>query len=712
MESDSIPFTRDLVLVGGGHTHALVLKSWAMKPLPGTRVTLINPGPTAPYSGMLPGHIAGHYTRAALDIDLVRLARRCGARLVLARACGIDPGARRIRVEGRPDIRFDVAAIDVGITSAMPDLPGFADHAVPAKPLGPFASAWAAFRTGTGPARIVVIGGGVAGAELAMAMAHAMRSDARTAEVTVLDRGEAFTALGVRTARALRAALRRNGVQLIERVAPARITEGRVKLDDGRVLEADFITGAAGARPHPWLGDSGLTDTEGFIPVDDRLRSRDPAIFAVGDCAAMTYAPRPKAGVYAVRQAPVLFNNLRCALSETGGQRPYRPQRDYLKLISLGEKSAMAERFGMAFSGPLLWRWKDHIDRTFMDQFDKLGPAAPPALPWPRAAGSEAAQGGTPMCGGCGSKIGAPALQRALGGLEAPGLGDDAAILETGGTQQVISTDHLRAMVEDPVTMTRIAAVHALGDIWAMGAEPQAALASIILPRQSPDLAERALTEIMQTAHDVMQAAGADIVGGHSTQGDALTIGFTVTGLCRTAPLTLAGAEPGQSLILTKPIGSGVIMAAEMQARAQGADVAAALDLMAQPQGKAAAILSGASAMTDVTGFGLAGHLRALCTASDVGARIDMGAVPLMPGALPLSQQGIRSTLYPENRAGFETLPDDPRTALLHDPQTGGGLLAATGGDAGALVTRLQDEGFEAAVIGQLTDRPGQIEIA
>src|SRR6056297_3082474 len=94
MHTSSLPLTRDLVLIGGGHTHALVLRKWGMAPLPGARLTLINPGPTAPYSGMLPGHIAGHYTREELDIDLVRLARFAGARLVLARATDIDPQAQ------------------------------------------------------------------------------------------------------------------------------------------------------------------------------------------------------------------------------------------------------------------------------------------------------------------------------------------------------------------------------------------------------------------------------------------------------------------------------------------------------------------------------------------------------------------------------------------------------------------------------------------
>ncbi|APX21666.1 NADH dehydrogenase-like protein / Selenide,water dikinase [Salipiger profundus] len=164
MMPPALPLTRDLVLIGGGHTHALVLRMWGMAPLPGVRVTLINPGPTAPYSGMLPGFVAGHYDRDALDIDLVKLARFAGARVILGAAQGIDTTARQIHVAGRPPVSFDVASVDIGITSEMPGLPGFADHAVPAKPLGPFATKWARYRDGKGPARVAVIGGGVAGA--------------------------------------------------------------------------------------------------------------------------------------------------------------------------------------------------------------------------------------------------------------------------------------------------------------------------------------------------------------------------------------------------------------------------------------------------------------------------------------------------------------------------------------------------------------------
>lgn len=711
MQPNNLPATRDLVLIGGGHTHALVLSRWAKNPLPGTRVTLINPDPTSAYSGMLPGHVAGHYDRDTLDIDLVRLTRFAGARLVLDAACGLDVHARTVQLENRPDISFDIASIDIGVTSAMPDLTGFSDHAIAAKPLGPFASAWAAFRSGHGSARIAVIGGGVAGAELAMAMAHAMRSDGRPAGITLLERQRAFSALARKTAGRLRSALAENGVDLLEGVEPVRVSPGGIDLEDGRHLPADFVTGAAGARPHPWLAETGLADEHGYIPIDPYLRSADPATFATGDCSAMSETPRPKAGVFAVRQAPVLFDNLRASLSGSGRLRAYRPQRDYLKLVSLGRKSALAERFGVSLSGPWLWRWKDRIDRRFMDKFERSEHRRPKPLPWPRASGAEEAQSQTAMCGGCGAKIGPGALRKALGHDGSPQTGDDAAVIETGGARQVVSTDHLRAMVNDPVTMARIAAVHALGDIWAMGAEPQAALASIVLPRQSPRLAERALAEIMTAARDTMLRAGAEIVGGHSMLGAELIVGFTVTGLCASRPITLAGARPHQSIVLTKPLGSGVVMAAEMAGLARGADVAKALDLMMQPQGEAAAILAGASAMTDVTGFGLAGHLGALCEASGVGARVRMEAVPILPGAVGLSEQGVHSTLYAENRLPFPHLADDPLTDILFDPQTGGGLLAVIDGDAEKLVADLKRIGFEAAVIGQTTDRRGWLDI-
>ncbi len=287
------------------------------------------------------------------------------------------------------------------------------------------------------------------------------------------------------------------------------------------------------------------------------------------------------------------------------------------------------------------------------------------------------------------------------------GPGDDAAILAMGGARQVLTTDHLRAFTDDPWLMARIAAVHALGDIWAMGAAPQAATATIILPRMAPHMQEAWLAEIMAAAGAVFAGEGAAIVGGHTSMGAELTIGFTVTGLCERPPITLAGARPGDALILTKPIGSGTVLAAEMALAARGREVAACWRAMVRPQGDAAAILAGAHAMTDVTGFGLAGHLMDILQASGAAAQLDLAAVPLMEGALRLAQEGVRSTIYPQNRAvaARMDLPDDARADLLFDPQTAGGLLAALPHHRlDAVLAELWAAGHPAVGIGEVVD--------
>ena len=726
----ALPLTRDLVLVGGGHTHALVLRRWGMAPLPGARLTLISPSPTAPYTGMLPGHIAGHYPRAALEIDLVRLARHAGARLVLSRAEAIDRAARRIHLPDRPPIAYDLASLDIGITSALPELPGFAEHGVSAKPLDEYAAAWSAFCDGVAAGRatpeVVVIGGGVAGVELALAMAHRLRGLGTAPQVTVLEASPApLPGLGAGAQRALGAHMDRLGVTLEAGARAVSVEAGAVHLENGRALRADFILGAAGPRPQPWLTGTGLALEGGYVTVDGHLRSvTDPAIFAAGDCAHMRESPRPRAGVFAVRQAPVLHHNLRAALSGRRLRR-YRPQRDYLKLISTGGKGAVADKWGLRLDGGWLWRLKDAIDARFMAGLRDL-PAMPAVrVPDDAAEGLRSEFGDKPLCAGCGAKMGAEALTGALGALPArvradlrSGPGDDAAILDHPAGAQVITTDHLRAFTEDPWMMARITAVHALGDVWAMGAAPQVALATVILPRQSAALQARALAEIMAGAGEAFAAAGADIAGGHSAMGAEFTLGFTVTGLAAGRPVTKSGARPGDALILTKPIGTGTLLAAEMARAAHGPDIAAAWASMAAPQSAAAALLAPeAHAMTDVTGFGLAGHLMEILEASNAAARLDLAALPLLDGAAALAAQGHASSLAPANRAALRgrlDAPQRPEAALLADPQTAGGLLAALPATRAAkLCAAIHATGLaKTTVIGHIEPGPPHIAAA
>ncbi len=714
------PATRDLVLIGGGHTHALVLRAWGMRPLAGARVTLVNPAPTAPYTGMLPGFVAGHYDRETLDIDLMRLAQFAGARMILGHATGIDRAAGEIAVDdrilGSRRVPYDVASIDIGIHSEMTELPGFAEHGAPAKPLDRFAQSWADHLAGPERgAAMAVIGGGAAGVELAMAMSHG----AGGAPVTLIDRGSALRGMGHGAAKALRAALGRHNVAVVEGVAVKAVTATHVVLADGREIPARLVAGATGPRPHGWLADTGLALTDGYVDVDAELRSSDPAIFAAGDCAHLTFAPRPKAGVFAVRQAPILHANLRAALGG-GRSKEYRPQRDYLKLISTGGKSAVADKFGLRLSGWPLWWLKDRIDCKFMRRLAELPIMAPDAPPANHARGLRDLTRQAP-CGGCAAKIGQTTLTRALGPVGAlredveTGIGDDAAVLAMGVVRQAITVDQISAVTADPRLMAHIAAHHALGDCLAMGAAPQAALPILTLPRALPEIEGRILRDVMEAAQKVMAEAGATIVGGHSATGPEMAVGFAVTGLLDRAAITLAGARPGDRLILTKPLGSGIVLAGAMAGRTRGVDLAATLRLMAEPQIDAALILRDATAMTDVTGFGLAGHLVGMLDASGAGASLDPDAILAMPGALALVEGGQRSTLHDANRQVARRVRGDAtaRYELLFDPQTAGGLLASVApSTATHVVETLQNAGYRAAIIGEITAGPAAIRLS
>lgn len=706
-----LPYARDVVLVGGGHSHALLLRRWGMNPVPGGRLTLINPAPTAPYTGMLPGFVAGHYDRKALEIDLVKLARFANARLIFGWVEALDPQSRMLKVAGRPDIPFDLASIDIGITSDMPEIPGFTRHGVAAKPLGPFAERWRAFLDGNA-GDVAVIGGGVAGVELALTMRHALGP---RGTVTVIEAETALRGIADGTRKKLLDRMASASIPLIENARMTEVTPEEVILSDGRRIPANLTVGAAGARPFPWLKDTGLALTDGFITVDETLRSTShPHIYAAGDCAFLSHSPRPKAGVFAVRAAPVLTHNLKADL--TGGMRKtFRPQSHYLKLISLGPEEALADKWGLSLGGAWAWRWKDRIDQAFMEKLN-----TPPSMkraPLPRnvAKGVAEAMGPKPLCGGCGAKVGSETLDRVLDRLPrharpdvAAVPGDDAAILSIGGAQQVISTDHLRAFWDDPWTMARIAAVHALNDILAMGAEPQAALAQVTLPPMAAAMHETWLTEILDGAGGIFTAEGVALAGGHTSIGSELILGFTVTGLAPGTPLSLDAAQKGDALILTAPIGSGTLLAAEMEGKARGDDIDALLSHLASPRGAIARALAPyARAMTDVTGFGLAGHLARIANASGLSAELALDTIPVHAGALDLAARGIRSTIWPENRAAVEaSLPETPLTALLFDPQTAGGFLAAVAPDRVAAALRdCEKAGAKARNIGRLTAR-------
>lgn len=361
-----------LVLVGGGHAHREVLRRFALAP-PAARLIVILDSPFTAYSGMAPGVVSGRYRLEEALIDAASLARRAGAELVVGRLRGLDAAARELHVEGGPALSYDVASLNLGSSIAGASLPGVAEHATPARPLGRLLAAVAGGADGTDVARrVVVVGGGAAGVELAFALAWRQSASFGGVGVTLVHSGrrlvpERRAALG----RALATLARRRGIEVLHERRAIEAEAGLLRLDDGRALGYDLLVWAAGARGNRALADSGLElDGEGFVLIRPSLQAvGHDEVFGSGDCASIVGRPAlPKAGVHAVRQAPVLERNLRAWL-ERRPLEPYRPQRDFLSLIDLSDATALASKWAFSARGRWAARLKERIDRRFVARY-------------------------------------------------------------------------------------------------------------------------------------------------------------------------------------------------------------------------------------------------------------------------------------------------------------------------------------------------------
>lgn len=349
-----------LVLLGGGHAHAFLLNELRRAPLAGVAITVVSPYSSQTYSGMLPGLIAGHYSALDLQIDLARLSRETGAVLLLDRAVGLDAGKRTVMLESKNSIEYDFLSLNTGsVTDTR--VPGSAEFAIPAKPFEPFLQRWESARASA--SRFAVAGSGAAGVELAMAIRF-RRPDA---PVVLFSERNMFEG---RFAERIRDALARCGVEVRAGAPVEKLERGPVLLANGREEAFDFVVWSTGATAEPWLARSGLAvDSRGFALVDRSLRSvSHPGVFAAGDAATLRDAPHPKSGVFAVRHAPVLLENLRRALRGEPALS-YEPQRNQLALISCGAKYALASRGGWTTEGEWVWRWKDWLDRRWIARF-------------------------------------------------------------------------------------------------------------------------------------------------------------------------------------------------------------------------------------------------------------------------------------------------------------------------------------------------------
>ena len=735
------PVLKDIVLLGGGHSHVEVLRSFGMQAIAGVRLTLISREIETAYSGMLPGMVAGHYTSDEGHIDLVPLARFAGARFIKDDIIGINTDSQIVLLSKQPPIPYDLLSINIGSTPSTHQIAGLKDNVIPVKPINQFLNHWKQLRkriaTHRGNIKIGIVGGGVGGVELILAINNFIVSsflELARIELTLITADEEILTDQTRTVmRRFRRLLTERGIRIITSTKVTSVRSGQV-ISGELELDFDEVLWVTQAGAPTWLKTTGLKlDDEGFILINDRLQSLSKRnIFAVGDVAAMVDHPRPKAGVFAVRQAPILTKNLRTSL--LGGKMlSYQPQRQFLKLISTGDKSAIATRGNWSTEGRWVWHWKHWIDTRFIDRYqtlpkmqianDSVRSDISPALL--RSVDTSILEDGI-RCGGCSAKVGFDVLAAALKdlpltdrddvivGLTDP---DDAALVSVpDGKFSVLSVDAFRPMVSDPYLFGRITANHCLGDLYAMGAEPQSAMAIVTLPLWPENKLINELRQMLLGALQIFNTEGVSLVGGHTSEGSETTLGFSVTGLIDKDRRLLrkTSLQLGDSLILTKPLGTGTLLAAHMRSQAKGRWISKAINSMLASNYKAGAIMQSheANACTDITGFGLAGHLIEMLKNPKNAAVINMNELPLIEGALETLKLGIFSTLHPKNQRFAQQIEHSDEACLhtafpmLFDPQTSGGLLGSIPAEkADACLADLLAQGYESSkIIGTVVE--------
>jgi selenide, water dikinase len=726
------PTEKCVVLVGAGNAHLVFLRRWGMRPVPGVAVTLVNEAAVVPYSAMAPAHIGGDYSWDEITIDLVRLCQSVQVRFVAERAAGIDPAGRQVRFVARPPLVYDVLSLGVGSlpsrpagASALPSslimrpLPGLLRH---------LDGLDEQLRHTPQPFHLAVVGGGASGCELALAVHK--RLGRHPGFLLTLFQGNArlLPDFPARVAAAFEEAFRRRGIAWRVNARVAGSEDGPLLLDGGERIAVDAVLWATQASPHRLLRDSGLAvDAGGFLRVRDTLQSiADPAVFGTGDCVAFEgYPSLPKNGVHAVRQGRVLFDNVASFLRERP-LHPFRPQRYCLALLNTADGEAVLTYGPFTWKGAWARRLKDRIDRAWIRKFTRLTPMTEMSV---------AEDSSLMRCGGCGSKISADVLSAVLKRLDIPDdprvllgcrAGEDAAVHrvrpelfgpDPGRLVEVQTVDYFKAFVDDPYLFGRVAALNAVSDLYAMNARPFSALAIATLPYARGPVQEAQLYELLTGAVESLRQLGVVLTGGHTTEGSELALGFAVTGFAEEDRLFQKGRlRPGDRLVLTKPLGSGALLAAWMRGECRAAWFEVLTAGLLRPNAAAGAIFreAGVVACTDVTGFGLAGHLLEMLDASRVSARLAAGDVPLYPGFAEVVARGIVSSLHRDNaRVACRVRGAAP--AWLFDPQTSGGLLGAVREElvAGTL-ERLRDAGcVEATMIGEVIategDQPPEI---
>ncbi len=383
MQKTTLP-EKEIVLLGAGHTNAHVLRMWRMNPIPNARLTCVSNFDIATYSGMLPGVLAGQYPPERMEIDLVRFCAASGVRLILGEVTGLDIAKQELHFPEHPPLPFEVLSVGIGSVPSTKDVEIYSDTLLPIKPMQTFLSRleerinrWKGQQP-KNPLQIAVVGGGVGGVEISFCLPKRLRIllQDQPFKISLINaQDQLMPGMRKATSKKAQSILLARGVDLHLGKRVTKVDKNYVLINDGTLIPVDLVLWATGATAPDLLSEMQLpTDDRGFLLTQRTLQSiGSPNVFVVGDSGTIQEDPTPKAGVYAVRQGPVLWQNLQRIIAGKSLKK-YYPQRSFLKLVNTADGKAIAERFGMTFRGRWCWWLKDAIDSRFMDKYQDYQP--------------------------------------------------------------------------------------------------------------------------------------------------------------------------------------------------------------------------------------------------------------------------------------------------------------------------------------------------
>ena len=665
-----------LVLAGGGHTHALVLLRWAMnsKLKPAGMITLVNQSSTTIYSGMFPGVVAGKYKIDEILIDLRNLAAKAGVSFVNAEIEGIDLKNKKLLLVGRPKIEYSSLSLNIGTKTNFNDQSLIISDKQLVVPIKPFFESLKfivdqdIYKDEPLAKPFVIIGGGFAGIEIAFSLRN--RWPKRSIQLKIKSASK----------------LKKNILNTLKDLHIELIQE------NPSVLYPTLL--CTGNKSLEWIKNSGLPiDQDGRVLTKNTLQVLNyPELFAVGDCGVIKDNSRPSSGVWAVRSAIPLARNLE-NMSKCVKLDEWKPQRKAIQLIDINTSKNDSKAFiawGQFMIGPydFLSKLKELIDKKFISKFHIFNDIALEML----------SEKEMIKCRGCAAKLAYMPLNSALKKIYSIESSKDDSI-DIGrlisGCNLIQSVDGFPSLISDPWLNGRLLAFHSCSDIWACGGSVISAQSVINLPPLSNELQQELLFQVLEGINSALTSQGAKLLGGHtlesrkiSEQPSSLSIesSLIVNGTIADKRnfWSKGGLKKGDQILISRPLGTGVIFSAFMNGYVKPYILDSALKEMNKSQaqivnyinelGDKNPSLDIVSACTDITGFGLLGHLSEMLEASNISQFnmnldpvkiiLDLDNIPIYEGVIELLDEGFESTLAPSNKIFLKNIDGDKNIRL------------------------------------------------